>query len=501
MICISRPAEHKNDIIVLRPTIWENDMLKDKLLNAVKVAADAYNGGMPANDAVAKAAADADFNEKQAERLVEMFNTSAALSQEKSASDPTGSCELADKAKVAKIMLDCDAVLDKSASARCDADYSFYGTVPGKTSKAIAARKAGVDSMMKAAFAPFSSVKEPEELCVSKDSTYLIISRDIDMLKQASDAADDVIGALNLEVERGISKIANFANSAHCTDDMLGMIWADGPRSVIEKASSFSPRLKSANGDKYNKMSVYDNSSVEDVLKIAEEVSSNMNDISRYEEKRCFYLKKAEDAKSMMRSILGITRSESQKSAEVSDMFDASRVSHDSEEDDPARSVEREIKIASDISAIMKKASISPEEVSKVLEGMEKGAAKSTWMVNTDDAIDALAWAPSVGGSKKRIENVRRAMILADLMTNDPIISEADPSAVTSTYKTMVMTAPRVSLDPAQVRAFLRVSLNSNAISPNEAKILADVDKGTRISNIDTITNRDSSIRDSNEYA
>ena len=62
----------------------------------------------------------------------------------------------------------------------------------------------------------------------------------------------------------------------------------------------------------------------------------------------------------------------------------------------------------------------------------------------------------------------------------------------------MVMTSPRVSLDKAQARAFLRSAVNSVAISPADAKIIADVDKGMSLSNIDKLTAMDSSIKDSN---
>ena len=62
----------------------------------------------------------------------------------------------------------------------------------------------------------------------------------------------------------------------------------------------------------------------------------------------------------------------------------------------------------------------------------------------------------------------------------------------------MVMSSPRVSLDKSQVRAFLRSAVNSVAISPADAKVLGDVDKLTAWANVDQLTHRDSSIKDSN---
>ena len=62
----------------------------------------------------------------------------------------------------------------------------------------------------------------------------------------------------------------------------------------------------------------------------------------------------------------------------------------------------------------------------------------------------------------------------------------------------MVMTSPRVSLDKAQVRSFLRSAVNSIAISPADAKVISDVDRGVAMSNIERLTSLDSSIKDSN---
>ena len=110
-------------------------MIKEKLMNALKIAAADYNGGMSANMAVACAAEAWDFNEKQAERLVEMFNTSAALTQEKSASDPSGSCELASKDEVLKILLGGNNQEKTACANGCDYEYSFYSSVPSRTKR------------------------------------------------------------------------------------------------------------------------------------------------------------------------------------------------------------------------------------------------------------------------------------------------------------------------------------------------------------------------------
>ena len=149
-------------------------MIKEKLMKALKTAAADYNGGMSANSAVACAAEACDFNEKQAERLVEMFNTLAALNKEKDASEPTGSCELASKDAVAKILVEgCSKQTQKKASAEFTGDYSFYGSNPSRTNPTIEARSSGMASMMKAASVEKERI--PDELNVSQRSVSRII--------------------------------------------------------------------------------------------------------------------------------------------------------------------------------------------------------------------------------------------------------------------------------------------------------------------------------------
>jgi hypothetical protein len=142
--------------------------------------------------------------------------------------------------------------------------------------------------------------------------------------------------------------------------------------------------------------------------------------------------------------------------------------------------------------------------VSDALEDMEKSAVSTVFSVpvpnfSADDAYKSVVNMGGVDNEQRRKLNARRGVIVSDLMTNDPIIRDANPKTIIEAYKTMVMSAPRVSLDKAQVRSFLRAAASSEAISPNDAKVITDVDKGMSLSNIDRLTLMDSSIKDSNE--
>lgn len=464
-------------------------MIKEKLMKALKCAADDFNSGMSANDAVAKAASDADFNEKQAERLTEMFNTAVALNKEKDASDPTGMCELAEKTAVAKLLIKGSDI--KKEASHQESDYSFYNTAPGRTNPAIEARASGRSSMCKAASAGHDEI--PAELNVSQRSLYKIIEGKIDILKSASAAADDVVRNLRLDIDQKAIKIAKAVESPYADPEMADMFKAACEhKAIVDMVSEYSTKMAESDGGRFSRMNVFDTSKVDELLKIAEEMNGSLSSIAEYENKREMYMSKAAEAHEEVLGAVGFTHKEVSAST-LADMFQGSlkEAGHSAQNMDGGRVAEDgDDKVA--------------EVVADMLEKVGGLETLSSSIPSVGDAYAALMKSPGIDDEKKRIINIRRSMLLADLLTNDPIIRDADPNVVAEAYKTMVMASPRVSLDKAQVRAFLRSAVNSVAISPNEAKVISDVDKGIALSNMPEISRihglsaMDSSIKDSN---
>ena len=474
-------------------------MIKEKLIEAVKSAASDYNGGTGADMAVAKAAEAWDFNDKQTDRLVEMFNTALALGQEKSASDPTGTCELADKGNVAKILIE-SSCRTKKASSSDGVDYSFYSSDPGKTNASIESRRMGMESLTKSA-SPAPDAIAPE-LNVSQRSLYKVIEEKIGLLKRAAEAADEVARNLVVEADEGVVKIAK-AIEHHNADDRLADMFkaACQCKEAVRLVSEYSTKVAESDGGEFAKAHVFDTSPVEDLLKEAQHVESCLSDISEYERKRDYYLSKAAEVESEIMSAVGIEAAH-EKKASLADMFTGE--CHAPNEGGVVKECTEpdEAGMCMKIAEMLRDSGLESEDIAKLAEELEKGAAPLTGVVpmpSLSESYGALVAKPGIDNERKRVLNVRRSIILADLMTNDPIIRDADPNTVAEAYKTMVMTSPRVSLDKAQVRAFLRSSVNSVAISPSDAKIIADVDKGVHVSNVDRLTTMDSSIKDSNE--
>ncbi len=478
-------------------------MIKEKLMKALKTAAADYNGGMSANAAVACAAEAWDFNEKQAERLTEMFNTLATLNKEKDASDPAGSCELASKDDVIKILLgNCGEKKEASVSAP---DYSFYSSIPEKTNLTIEARKTGIEGMAKAASASEEPI--PAELNVSQRSLYKIIEGQIDMLKSASAAADDVVRNLRLEIERDSVKIAKAIESPFADNDMADMFKAAcQSANAVRSVSEYSSKVADSDGGRFAKMNVFDASPVEDLLKVAETIESNMAEVSEYEHKRDFYMAKAAAAQAEMNDAVGLIPRKEEHVGHLADMFHGVPKTAGAEENAIDDAIKARADSMSKMAELIEKHDITSDDVKELIDYLEKDAAPGLLLPvsvpSVDEAHSAISKLPGIDNERKRIMNVRRSIILADLMANDPIIRDADPNVVAEAYKTMIMASPRVSLDKAQARAFLRSSVNSVAISPADAKVITDVDWGMSRSNIDAIsrlTAADSSIKDSNK--
>ena len=324
------------------------------------------------------------------------------------------------------------------------------------------------------------------------------------MLKSASEAADEVVRGLKIEAEQGVVKIAKAIEDPFADQRMADMFKAAcKSENALKSVSEYSTKVAESDGGEYAKAYVFDASLVEDLLKVAEEVEGNIASIPEYEKKREFYATKAAEAEKALKDILGLTTVE--KKASIADFFNAGAVKPvkkaesapaNGETGDDASTV---LKIAS----LIKESGVSAAEVGRLAEDLEKDAAPMTLITPVQlqggDAIDALSRGKSIPAERQILLNVRRSILLADLMSNDPIIRDADPDDITQAYKTIVMTAPRVSLDKAQVRAFLRSAANSVAISPSDAKVISDVDRGVAMSNVERLTSLDSSIKDSNK--
>lgn len=477
-------------------------MIKEKLKKALSDVVEEYNGGTDVNAAIAKVAAAYDFNKDQSDRLCELFNTAAAINKEKDSVDPTGTCELASKEAVAKLLLEGDNQIAKAASVKDCVDasqYDFYASIPCKNNTIMNARKSGSVSMLKAASADGAI---PDELDVSQRSLYKMIRDNIGILKSAGDAADDIVRQLQLEADRMAVKIAKTIEHPFADAEMADMFKAACEhKKAVEIVSEYSTKVAESSGGRFANAAVFDSSKVDELLKMAGELEGFVDQVHVYEGKRDHYMAKAAEADESLKRILGLMPEEHR--ASMADFFANAPVkkagANDGEDKISESPNDNEM---SKIAELIRKSGVKSEVVEKLAEDIEKSAGPTMLQprlnFSASDMLGAMSGKESMPGMNQRVLNEYRRMLLDDLMTNDPIIRDADPNTVAELYKSIVMSAPRLSLDPTVVRSVLRSGVNSVAISPNDIKTLTDVDKGMALANVERLTALDSSIKDSN---
>jgi len=78
--------------------------------------------------------------------------------------------------------------------------------------------------------------------------------------------------------------------------------------------------------------------------------------------------------------------------------------------------------------------------------------------------------------SKKRLRNFQRQLMLEDLLSTDPILQGVTPNNALRAYEALVRIAPEFSLNKEVVRSILRTATNAEALSPYDAKQMAEIE-------------------------
>lgn len=398
--------------------------LKEKLLGATRVAAEAYNLGQDPSKAVIKAAKDFNFNKDQTERLTEMFNTALTLHEfKKHASDRTAEFPLADKAEVVKGLYE----EEKKAEAPKFYDYSFYD----KPSENLV--KAASVPMEKAASFEVNEETTPE-LDLAEKMRY------INLAKEAAAEAADTEEKLRQSMVSELYKLANMISYREDAEDhyrRLKQACADCPKIIDNLNRVLPPRLRKIAEEKTEKKDdewdVMDFSDVRDEEDMIRKLQGMMNHVNEFHMTSVSFSKKAED---MWQKV-------------ATDYF------HHEKEDVFDKVFKKAAGIASITSALM------PLPTSADIPNWDEEKQKR-------DLSEALE-------DNEESNNLVRSEILNDLVVSDPIISEADPADVTRAYQTIVSIAPQVSMHKEIVRSMLRQAVNSVALSPYDAKAYVDL--------------------------
>lgn len=435
-------------------------MVKEKLRKALEDAVKNYNEGMSADAAIVAAAKEHDLTIDQVDRVVESFNTAKAINYyEKTTGDRTGGFDLADKKGVTLALFGKEnstakpkeeKVTEKSEKKEektAEAVYSdaFYTTAPdtslNRKSLFKEKRASYLDRLAKQA--------EERRAHGYSDATLADMASDAySTIKSAEADAMSAVGTIDSYLNDAIIKIAEGITRVGYgfQNDRADMFKAACPhKRVINAVSKACPILKAASGGKYAKMAVVDTTPVDGLLAEADEMNKAMDKRAEFIEKAEMFRKRAELVKSAMLK-------------------------------DPS------------MRGVVKQASAARNATENFIHRPKTPYTKPIEKKAQASFADGLlALQPNtraiVSKGAKTIANHERSALLADLMSTDPIIQEADPRQVSAVYKSIIMSSPKLSLNKEVVRSVLRQAVNSIALSPADSQTLAKIEESMAKSN------------------
>lgn len=409
---------------------------EDKLRSALEDAVKFCNSGSTPDEAVCKAASAHEFNSDQTDRLVETLNTAITINQYKQASDRTASFPLAHKTKVAAMMLDADNVLGKTEKKSEAASTHIYFDYSKPAYDYIAHEDDVVEKVAE---------NEEKTTGLSRDNlAYLLVNR-MKLVKNAADFAANIAGMMKSDLvtqlygladtlrKGGVEKYARFKESAD--------------KDIVKELDKVLPvQFKEAKC----KSSLVDDSDLASEIKTAEDMADTLSSM-----------------KDMRAQADSMHKQAKKMDSEISTAFIG-------EEEGPSTFL-----------SLFKEASLAKSSSMVGRLAFGKGmTTDSPGLVHSDAfKLDDMLFgnkAKENDETERTVENVRRAMMLQDLMTRDEIIREADPDVVASTYQTLLNMSPQIANDKELTRAVLRQAVNSVAISPYDASTWTDLEKKQR---------------------
>ena len=453
-------------------------MVKEKLREALNSAVGYYNDGLSADEAIVKAASEHDLTVDQTDRVVESFNTAKTINfYDKNASDRTGSFDLASKKAVTLALFGKDKKTEKAekkdgacksvkkASVNPDVlSDAFYFSAPDRSlnRKSVFAEK-------RANYLDFCAKVAEEKWAhgYSDHTLHGMASDALQTIKAAEADIDSALGTIGSYLWSATTKIAEAIARAPYgkQEDLANLFKVACPHKiVVEQVSKFCPILKQATGGAYVRTPVVDTTPVDDLLKEADDIMEAVAQRTVYRQKKAEFQKKEATLKETLLKDPSMT----DKVAEVSAI---DRLIH----------------------APTKKAEAQKKE--QKTEKVANGLIPTGTMKDTVDIFGTVTAPKSMKEENEALRDDARGAILADLLSSDPILQDADPRQVAEVYKSIIASSPRVSLNKEVVRSVLRGAVNSIAFSPNDMKVLTDVDRG--INQAYNLSNLDSSMKDS----
>lgn len=453
------------------------EQLKSEILPK---AVDYYNSGLDINSAIVKAAGDFNLNLDQTDRLLETMNTARVIAHyEKNASDRTANCDIADKDTVRKLLYG-DKPQEKTASAGPASnwgDYACYFDTESNYRK---------PQMQKAA------AQESQERGWKAEPSGLSLRQAVDAVGAFSRKmhdfrkfAEDRRGMVESMLATQISKIASMLSKGYepevrwalfkvaCRNglqDIVPGVEAAMPASIVKEAAPYFKKLARAN--------VYDTSDISRELALAHDASEALSALEKIGE----YIKDFAKREALASDVIWKQAELGKKAGMFDDVpYSDPNSGGGSGGDKGGKDDKKDKKDKKDNGkgntdpwtgkSIADNIPNSPKPINAIYDYLRGETASA-------DKIEKLLQPHTKPDTRLRdyVDNLRRSSIISELYSEDPVLSEASPEDVSRAYQALVQAAPEASLNKEIVRAILRQSVSSVAVSPFDAKQWADLD-------------------------
>lgn len=418
-------------------------LLKEALSDAVSRF---QESGDP-NDACVKAANAAEFNADQADRLVETFNTARVICHYKAAEDKTSGCSLADKATV-RARLTARAVEEKEAEYS-SLDYGCY-------------REPEVDYVVPQVKVAESVLREEP---ISKEAADWLRLREEETVRELLKTAEEEARAANAMADELAMKVAarlsrdSSIDGVH--DRVARMVAAyaldDRYAPGVEKVAEFLPEASDPDFSllrKYAARHVVDVGGLEEVMPTVKAAADF-----------------AAEAAALTAYAAGM-RKEAQAAGDGA--FDGM------DKNDLEEMLLKERIIGErrrNTSPVVPKGAPGGGSHGGGSGGSSISPGFAVTLTNIAREEDAAARRRRIEKATNGVNNLRRQLILQDLLVRDKVLSQEDPGAVVAAFRSINQVSPDTTLNREVLRSMLRSAVQSVAISPYDAKTLADIDK------------------------
>ena len=446
---------------------------KDKLMTALHDAVGYFNESGNPSSAVVKSAKDHDFNSDQTQRLIETFNTARTIYHYKSASDRTTTFPLADRDEV------LTELFGKSEGAKqaevADHDYSEYD-VPVRNYQ----ERTPAEGETKQA-----SAEQGVEWGLTLDNSAREALQRIRVQRQVVKAAADEARVAGEKVIETIRKVAESFAYGDQSDRIARLVagYMEDPelKDPMAKLAECIPEHRCptpATLMAYQRQHVIDDRDLGLQVSMLKEAKSWM------------------DVEAELLAVSGVMEKEA-------DEFERTYAGLFSTEFQPIQSPADLIKKADTETVVKQKYPSTnlfgePTEVERTSNSAPKNEEQSIARMISDSSFDSAKPAvqkfletgveraftqPRMEANKalsERMKNVQRQIMLQDLMVNDPVLSNETPDTVADAYNSLLQMAPEVSTNKEVVRAILRQSVHSVAVSPYDAEMWTKLEGNLR---------------------